>query len=225
MKLHDLSVVVQGRGVLSVRSKRQAWALVVAVALAPVFLSAAGCMGRAGRVSPAKYDPPATAAEAIELNDRDGDGALSREEAAAAPGLAAAFKSIDTNADTRLDAAEIEARLAAYASSPIGVHSLTCFVTVAGKPLPGASVDFIPEPFLTKAIGAGKATTGSDGSGAVQPAEGKGFGVRAGFYRVQVSLERDGKESIPPKYNTQTQLGFEVSSTGGEPARFDLDLR
>jgi hypothetical protein len=37
-------------------------------------------------------------------------------------------------------------------------------------------------------------------------------GMRGGFYRIEISQQRNGKEQIPAKYNTKTELGQEIAT-------------
>ncbi|WP_152098730.1 hypothetical protein [Lacipirellula parvula] len=133
---------------------------------------------------------------------------------------------IDVNKDSKIDQDELKAHLESYQIGRIGLQSLTCFVTVGGKPLDGAIVEFHPEEFMQERIKAAHATTNSDGAGFVLPIE-KGLpGIQPGIYRVTISKKNGDREMLPKRYNAETELGFVVSSaSGGAPAQFKLDPR
>jgi len=40
-------------------------------------------------------------------------------------------------------------------------------------------------------------------------------GVGLGLYRVRISKKVDGQETIPARYNTETELGVEVAQDNG----------
>ena len=143
------------------------------------------------------------------------------------------MKTLDTNSDGKVDAAEIEARIETWLQSSAGVSQVLCYVTIDKQPLAGATVTFEPEPFLADDIESAVATTNSYGvaSPSIPPEQRKQkdmpYGLRLGFYKVRVSLEKNGKQLIPARYNTETILGQQVA--GDDPAilshRIPLDLK
>jgi hypothetical protein len=98
-----------------------------------------------------------------------------------------------------------------------GLASVRCNVTLDGLPLVGAKVVFEPEPFLGDEIKTAFGTTNHLGDAApTVPPEDRPDptfpgGVHFGLYRVRVSKEINGRESLPAQYNSQTTLGQEVS--------------
>ncbi|MGD9636509.1 MAG: hypothetical protein AB7U97_24715 [Pirellulales bacterium] len=172
------------------------------------------------------FDPQGMADEAFGQKDANRDGTLSADELKDWPGVRAAFGAMDKNKDGKVDQAEFEEHIAGYAVGKIGMQSLTCFVTANGKPVSGLTVDFTPEPMFAAYAKAGRAMTGSDGSGAVLPTGGGLPGMAPGMYRVSISKREGEREMLPAKYNVKSELGFEVSNAGGgAPARFDIAPR
>jgi hypothetical protein len=96
--------------------------------------------------------------------------------------------------------------------SPAHVH-----VTLDGQPLAGAQVLFEPEAFLGDEIK--KATGTTNQFGDVAPVIAKEDranptlpgGVHFGLYKVRISKQAGGKETIPARYNSETTIGQEVS--------------
>jgi hypothetical protein len=74
-------------------------------------------------------------------------------------------------------------------------------------------VTLVPESFLGEAIEPARGTTNGKGIARLKITDQPdGSGVRLGFYRIQVSKLENGKEIVPPRYNSQTEIGIEVSS-------------
>ena len=101
-----------------------------------------------------------------------------------------------------------------------------CKVTHNGKALAGATVTFVPEPFLGGGMQKGTGTTSSAAvANIVSPyaADPAIRGMSPGFYRVEIT--KSG-EKIPAKYNTQTTLGAEVASDSpGREGGYPFDLK
>jgi len=110
-------------------------------------------------------NPSRAADDAVELHDKDGSGALSQSELAASPGLLATINKYDTSGDKELDRDEIEARLSEMYSSGAGLTSFDCRLLLDDRPLRGAQVRLVPEPFLGDAVKSGSGVT--DAAGAV----------------------------------------------------------
>ena len=175
---------------------------------------------RSTREAPRRIMPPAIDAKeagkkALTQYDLDGDGAVGAQELDKAPALKAAVKNLDRNDDGKITAEEITARIKAWQDSKVGLMSLVCLVTLDGKPVEGAKVTLAPERFLGTEI---KPATGvSDENGIanltipIAPDSDLPSGMACGLYRVQVSWQKEGKELIPARYNTQTTLGREVA--------------
>jgi hypothetical protein len=183
-----------------------------------------GCgTGARPRVYPDKPDPHA-AERAMELYDTNKDGILDANELEKVPGLKAAMRQVDLNKDGKISADEISARIDSWAASKCGRMGISCKVRHSEKPLAGANVKFVPEPFLGSGMKTYEGTTDDNGVAMLFVAGSSDRGVSPGFYRVEIS--KTG-ESIPAKYNTETQLGQEVANdaagiVSGAMLRIDL---
>ena len=108
------------------------------------------------------------------------------------------------------------------------IESVEGTVTLDGKPLPNASVVFVPE----NGRPAG-ATTDSQGHYVLTFTEGR-QGAMLGKHKVRISTASDPSETpdgepipgtpetIPMKYNAQTELEFTVEAGKKNTADFDL---
>jgi len=169
-----------------------------------------GCSFGPGTVEPPNIDAASVAAAAIEKYDTDRDKNISKEECRACPSLNGSFELYDSNGDAMLSPGEIEKRLQAMLNLKIGRMPCICIVYVGGRPLVGARVELVPESFLDGAVQSGGGVT--NGRGVAKPdtvnAPPGLPGVEFGLYRVRITHD-DVK--IPAKYNTETELGFELS--------------
>jgi len=157
-----------------------------------------------------RLDPKASAARAIHLYDTTGDGALQEAELEASPALRAALVQMDADADGRLTPDEIASRIGGWQRSDSPTVPIRCRVTLDEKPLAGATVRFVPAPFLSGDVGTAQGITDADGVAELSPAGAKGSGVPCGLYRVEISKIDSGRETIPARYNLETTLGQEV---------------
>jgi hypothetical protein len=160
------------------------------------------------------FTPADAAAKALKLHDTNKDGKLSKEELDQAPGLKAALKVMGADKEKGVTADQIASRVQKWRDSRIGRTSLSCLVTRNGQPLAGATVKFIPEKFLSDALketatGITNQTGMTMLSVPIEPGpDAMPPGLPPGMYRVEIT--KDG-ENIPAKYNTNTELGQEVS--------------
>lgn len=197
-----------------------------ATALAAVL--AAGCSGgpTAPLAAPA-YDPAGMARAALARYDANGNGAIDGTELDACPALKAALPGIDTNGDKAISGDELRARFEAYRAAGVGVTAVAVTVKRNGRPLPGATVRFVPDDCMQGAVRGGSGT--SDANGAVRVTDdGAGVpGLACGLYRIVVSKPgADGREELPTKFNAQTTLGREVyAAPRGGGATVDLNLK
>jgi hypothetical protein len=163
------------------------------MALAAV-VSICGC-GRGGANGNGTTDvsPSDAAQQAMELLDKDGSGALDEKELAASPGILALREQYDSDGNQQISEDEIAARLESIYRAGAGWLTVTAQVLQGTRPLAGAKVRFVPEPFLDDALKPASATT--DGQGRLTPAvadeqlpaDMKGLTVmRQGIYRVEV---------------------------------------
>ena len=182
------------------------------LALLCVSVALTGCSQHPPRVLQPSLSPSSAASNAMAEFDSNGDGVLSGQELQAATGLNAAIKRFDKNGDGQLDEAEIEARLNEWVGSRIAIFAPAYIITLDGRPVAGANVQFEPEGFLGDAFQTVSAVT--DEGGEVVPAKLEGYpvaGIPLGLYRMRISKLVDGKDIIPEKYNQNTTLGQEVA--------------
>lgn len=181
------------------------------------------CCGCSRGVTPPKLDPQAAAQEALTEYDANKDGYLDAGELRRCPALYDSLKSMDTDGDGKLSAEEIAARLEKIRESKVALVGTSCSVILDGRPLAGATVTFVPEPFMGPSV---KPAAGvSDEAGTVTlRVDGQSLpGCHCGFFRITVSKKDGDHETLPERYNTQTVLGQQVASDlrGGIKLRLD----
>ena len=191
-----------------------------------------GLSGCGGRFEAAPLDPKAVTDAAMQQYDTNGDRFLDLDELVASPGLLDALFESDLNADKKISLEELGVRLENMYGRGISILSVDCKVTLKGRPLKGASVLFVPEEFLGKGTTMpAEGTTNEVGLAVIAiPAEKLPEGLRkykkvqAGMYRVEITHPT---VKIPARYNTNTELGFEVhpDAHGGNRALFELKSR
>jgi hypothetical protein len=198
-------------------------------AAAAAVLSLAGCRGATpAAVQPPDVDPASAAAYAMEHYDANGDGAIDSDEIKQCPPLAAVAASYDADRDEKLSAEEIASRLTRLFDSGVALTNVDCTVTFAGQPLVGATVTFRPVAMLGDEFPSATGTT--DEFGVARPAvDSQGLpdnlkdvaAMHPGLYRVEITHP---ETTIPARYNTKTELGFEMdpSARGGTSPRFAL---
>ena len=193
------------------------------VAYSPLFFS--GCTSSATpQAAFPKVDPLSAAAEAIRLYDANGSGSLEEVELVKCPAMMNARDRYDKDGNLQISQEEIFQHLKSLYSASVGLLELQCVITRNSKPLPGATVRFIPEPFLGDDLQTAVATT--DGDGLANPKIPvdqltdrlrNASLMQVGLYRVVIE-----HPSLPT--DQAKELGFEVDPTrrGGTTARFDL---
>jgi hypothetical protein len=185
-----------------------------------------GCSFGPSRVEVPELDPAGAASAAVEQYDADKDQNISQSESAACPGLAGSFKLYDANQDGQVSTAEIQSRLEAMLGSGIG--RMPCMVVVyagdSNRPIEGAKVRVVPESFLGGAMQPGEGVTNDRGiAKPVTVGAPPGLpGIEFGLYRVQVTHD---SQKIPARYNTATELGFELSPLERNRDRFEFRLK
>lgn len=176
-----------------------------------------GCSGGPSALVAPRIDGGDAGKKALELFDKDGDGFIAGAELDATPGIKAALETIDLDKDGKVTAEEISQRVDAWAATGTGLTTLSGVVKLNGRPLPGATVTFDPEPFLADYLKPAVGETNADGVVSVTiPKENRvppdaPPGLHLGLYRVRVSKKSGDAESIPAKYNVETTLGQQVS--------------
>ena len=172
-----------------------------------------GCSQGPKPIRPPDISPSSVAAEAVDACDKNGDGLLDDAElAAGCPAILASLAKYDGNNDGKVSAEEIAARVASWSARGVGITSQSFYVFLGGRPLAGARVELIPEPFFDGVLF--PAESGVNGTGMCGPTmakehlpEGVPAGVYCGLYRVKVTHP---EKSIPPQYNEHSELGIEV---------------
>ncbi|MAT71599.1 MAG: hypothetical protein CMJ58_18990 [Planctomycetaceae bacterium] len=176
--------------------------------------SLVGCSSGPSAVTPPSIDADDAAAAAMTQYDTDGDGYIAGSELDAAVGLKAAMATLDANQDDKVEESEIANRITSWQVGNTGLTGINCKVTMDGRPLIGARVEFIPEKFLGDEMLAAEGETSPAGMAIVSIPKSKRPdptwppGVQYGFYQVKVSMPSG---SIPAKYNEETTLGQQVA--------------
>jgi len=186
-------------------------------------LFVAGCGHEPPRLTAPAIDAVAAGKEAIAEYDTNGDGAISGAELDQCPALKSALKKYD-NGTGKITAADITERILKWQESRICMSQQPILLTLDGKPLTGATVTAEPEKFLGPAIPAATGVSNAMGTVWPQVAQNKP-GVFFGLYKLRVSKQVDGKETIPARYNTQTELGFEKAPDGPSLTGLKLELK
>lgn len=170
-----------------------------------------GC-GGPERVAAPQFDASGAAAEAMSLYDTNSDGELDETELESCMALARAIDEIDTDGNGLLSEEEIRARVDYFIQGRVGRQSLMCRIVKGNRPVEGATVTFVPEPFMADVIESASGKTNFNGEAVINIADQMG-GVQTGFYKVQISkLSASGKETLNKKYNEETIIGQEVTS-------------
>jgi len=177
-----------------------------------------GCSSKTpDRVPAPEIDAAAVAAKAIALYDKNGDGAISGDELDKCPALKASLKRY-SNGDGKVTAETIAARMDKIKESKVGIMTLIAKVTLDGAKVDGATVLLEPEPFFGGSILPASGKTNSEGSAslAIDPEDRFKKGVNPGLYKVRITKQVGGQESIPARYNKDTELGVEVAQDNME---------
>jgi hypothetical protein len=184
---------------------RRIWLGSLALLLPP----ALGC---GGDIEVPRIDPKSASDKALAAYDTNGDGFLDDEELTRCPGLKSCLARLDTDMDGRLSRSEIEECLIVQQRSKVGLMEVLCKVTLGGKPLAGANITLEPEAFLGSNIKSAAGTTDERGQARLRTQDAPLSGCNLGIFRVRISKrDSQGNEALPPCYNTQTELGVEVS--------------
>jgi hypothetical protein len=190
-----------------------------------VLLTSMGCSGKPGRLDPP--DIPADAGEqAVAKYDADGSGSIDGAELTKVPALKATLGRVDKNNDGRVTAEEINQRIDSWRHSKTALMRFVVNIRRDGSPLEGATVTLVPESFLGTALKTAKGTTRGNGSANVEisrnPDE---SGVQLGYYRIEVTKpDQSGKELLPARFNTDTELGAEICRDDASADNLTLHL-
>jgi hypothetical protein len=177
--------------------------------------AATGCNSGPKRIAPPDADPGVLAAKLVEDYDANSNGSLAPDELGKAPSLVDMFDAFDVDGNKELSSEELEGGLSRVFDGRTGVLGATCRVTRNGKPVSGATVYFVPEPFLEGVLPVAGGITAANGVADLSvreedlPANApkqRGL-MRAGLYFVEVTHPTI---KIPEKYNKATTLGKAV---------------
>lgn len=180
--------------------------------LVPLLVAMCGCSDRPSPLRHPYIQAQNAAREAISQYDTDGDKLLSEKELEACPGILNALPDIDSDGDRMVSEAEISARISTWQGDSTVLVFPRVHVRVGKKPLVGARVDLIPEPFLAPYLKPGSGTVGKTGMAAISMPEADPPGMACGIYKVRVTHP---SQSIPAKFNEQTILGLEITAGTG----------
>src|SRR5262245_19135171 len=191
--------------------------------LGALVLLTAGCSR--GGSAPVQISPRDAANQALAEYDTNKDGCLDAKELEACPGLMSALKRTDKDNDNRLSADEIAERLAFFQEQGMQAD-VSVEVLLDSRPLVGATVTLVPEKFMGPSIKPASTVTDELGTGYFKTEGSDYVQVAFGYYRVQVSKNAGGRETVPAKYNTQTILGQEIApDVGGRGTSNTIRLR
>jgi hypothetical protein len=181
------------------------------------FLLLAGCSSQPSAIKPVDIDPVDASRQAIELYDKTQDGALSDEELSAVPGIAKYKNLYDQDGNGTVSQDEVATRLGLWSEQGLGFRPLNVVVLVDGRPLPGASLEFVPEPYLGPNVKRATGLTDDSGMASLavavedmppELAELPIDGVMGGTFKVRV---KHPTVKLPPRFNTETLLGEEIA--------------
>ena len=110
-----------------------------------------GCGGGDALTMPT-YSPDQAAQQAMAEYDTNHDGFLDKQELERCPALKQGLDTIDKNGDHRLSAEEIAGRIQIYQDSQVALKAVGCHVQLDGRPLPGATVTYVPEKFMGSSL-------------------------------------------------------------------------
>ena len=159
--------------------------------------------------------------------DANGDHKLSREELKKCPGLLSAVAHFDRDSDGAISADELKAQLQEIHEQQAALVEVHCSVSKGGRPLEGATVTFVPEPFMGNAFKPSSGVSRPDGTAFPSIPEeelpkelrGRVHGVHCGVFRVTVTHPT---VAVPAKFNTQTEIGWIVLLRNHETLTINL---
>jgi len=205
---------------------RRTWFAMVCIS----FLTASGCTSSPTAAPKLKVDPAKATEAAFARLDTNGNQQISQEEAAGCPALAGSMQRFDTDGSGQISTDEFEAELTRWVEELTRIVSVRCLVTLDGQPLEGATVKFVPVPFLADGTLPASGKTSVNGSASIG-IEGKNLpddfkrlkGVQLGLYQIEITHPQT---MVPEKYNSATTLGCLVTrKTTDKPVVFNLKSR
>ncbi len=182
-----------------------------------LLLISGGCSQGPKAIPPLYINANNASDRALELHDADSNGIIDSDELATAPGLAYAAERADKDGDGGLSGDEITEMVEAWNAKSIGLLTLRANIKLKKRPLAGAIVRLEPAPFLDGQVEAAFGVTDEFGDAFLtipkekRPIADSPPGAQFGLYRVVISKQKDGRETVPTQYNAETTLGQEVS--------------
>jgi hypothetical protein len=194
-------------------------------------LAVAGCSRGPARTLPPEIDADAAAQQAIAMYDTNGDGSISGKELDKCPGIKDALEHYDIKHDGKITPAAIAARIREWQESKLGTTAPKVRVLLDGQPLEGATVTFEPEPFLGPHVATASGQSTNNGSVLLtiaadpqNPQSERKSGAQCGLYKVRISKQVGGRETLPARFNSNTELGIEIAPHS-ESRQFNLTIR
>jgi len=175
-----------------------------------------------------RLDPDEASRQAMSEYDANGDGKIDAAELKKSPPLLEALDMTDADKDGAISVKELCDRMELWTSSPTIVETQSTTVTLDGRPLAEATVTYEPEKFMGQAFQPTSGVTDATGTVSIPGQDPKYPGLYLGVYRVRISKKVDGKETLPARYNTETELAKEVAPDSPSLQRllkFDLKSR
>jgi hypothetical protein len=164
------------------------------IAAALAVCAIAGCNSRPPAIQIPKYDPQSFASSLLDRFDSDHNAALSRQEAAKAPGLVAAWSRYDANKDESISRDELTARAQQWVKRAEGMVAITCVVRMGPNQIGDVQVKLVPDESLRGVTQPAEAVSLVDRPSLLSiPAELKAeshrnfSGMQYGLYQVAVS--------------------------------------
>jgi hypothetical protein len=164
--------------------------------------------------------PAEVARRALEMYDANHDGKIDAEELKKSPALVALAANLGPQAAGGLTGEDLTRRAEAWLKSPSGLVPQRLLIDLDSRPLAGATVAVEPEECMGPGYQAVTATTDAMGQCCPSAADARYGGLYLGLYRIRISKLDGGRETIPARYNTQTELGLETDPTRGSRSAF-----
>lgn len=176
-----------------------------------------GCGSGPNAIEPIYINAGAASSEAIQLYDHNGDNRLDDAELANVPGILLHKDKYDVDKDGFVSEEEIANRIGNWRDKGIGFATVRISVLLDKRPLSGATVRFVPEPYLGEAPKIGTAVTDSSGDAKMSVAKeyipedlrvARMRGMFGGTYRIEVTHPNI---ELPERYRNGSALGNEIA--------------
>jgi len=183
-----------------------------------------GCGGPAYLEQP-DFDASAIGRSLLDAYDTDSDGLLSEAELKKCPSVLEGIRRFDSGGDRKVSPEEIAARVGVWSKGRVAVMRFEPRVLLNGRPLADALVEFVPEPAMAEIIKPASGVTSRSGYAEIViaaedlPPDTPYVGMHMGLYKVKITHP---KRKIPARYNTETELGQEVTRDLGYGVSINL---